>query len=216
MDWFYKSLFAKDMKKQYVYIIIGAALAFIFFYSLSDQSGEATTEETYAENIEKVRREKDNFFRQSEKSPIPDTVDFKGLAYYPPNPNYQVKAELEMIPGQEILPIPMSQGQEQEYIKYAWARFKLDGQKHRLLLLRKEAQEPNLFLAFTDATTKKETYGGGRYIDIPYNEESRQVTIDFNLAYHPYCVYNYNYACPLPPEENRLSISIKAGEKLEK
>jgi uncharacterized protein (DUF1684 family) len=38
--------------------------------------------------------------------------------------------------------------------------------------------------------------------------------LDFNRAYNPYCAYNENYSCPIPPRENRLPIAITAGEKV--
>jgi len=37
--------------------------------------------------------------------------------------------------------------------------------------------------------------------------------VDFNLAYNPYCAYNENWSCPLPPRANRISVRIEAGEK---
>ena len=40
------------------------------------------------------------------------------------------------------------------------------------------------------------------------------VTLDFNLAYNPYCAYANHWSCPIPPLENRLAIAIRAGEKL--
>jgi uncharacterized protein len=38
-------------------------------------------------------------------------------------------------------------------------------------------------------------------------------TLDFNLAYNPYCAYNPGYSCPIPPAENRLPVAITAGER---
>ena len=38
------------------------------------------------------------------------------------------------------------------------------------------------------------------------------IIIDFNLAYNPYCAYNYKYSCPIPPDKNKLDIRIMAGE----
>jgi len=38
--------------------------------------------------------------------------------------------------------------------------------------------------------------------------------VDFNLAYNPYCAYNPNWSCPIPPKENRLMVAIRAGEKV--
>jgi uncharacterized protein (DUF1684 family) len=33
-------------------------------------------------------------------------------------------------------------------------------------------------------------------------------------AYVPYCAYNAQWSCPLPPRENRLGVRVEAGEKL--
>ena len=41
-----------------------------------------------------------------------------------------------------------------------------------------------------------------------------RLPLDLNRAYHPYCVYNPAYSCPLPPAENRLEVAITAGERL--
>jgi uncharacterized protein (DUF1684 family) len=38
--------------------------------------------------------------------------------------------------------------------------------------------------------------------------------VDFNIAYNPYCYYNPAYDCPLPPSENRLTVPIRAGERM--
>ena len=35
--------------------------------------------------------------------------------------------------------------------------------------------------------------------------------LDFNYAYNPYCAYNPNWSCPVPPVENRLNVAIEAG-----
>jgi uncharacterized protein (DUF1684 family) len=38
--------------------------------------------------------------------------------------------------------------------------------------------------------------------------------LDFNLAYNPSCAYGKSgYNCPIPPEENRLPVDIRAGER---
>ena len=70
----------------------------------------------------------------------------------------------------------------------------------------------NFFLAFADSTSGKDTYGGGRYLNVRQDGKN-SITIDFNLAYNPYCAYNPDFACPLPPKENVLTIAIEAGEK---
>ena len=41
----------------------------------------------------------------------------------------------------------------------------------------------------------------------------RKVELDFNRAYNPYCAYNADWTCPIPPDENTLAVPIEAGEK---
>jgi uncharacterized protein (DUF1684 family) len=61
-------------------------------------------------------------------------------------------------------------------------------------------------------TSGVESYGGGRYIDLKIPSENT-IMIDFNKAYNPYCAYNQEYSCPIPPEENDLKVKIYAGVK---
>ena len=68
---------------------------------------------------------------------------------------------------------------------------------------------------FADATSAIETYGGGRYIDMVQNN-TNSIIIDFNTAYNPYCHFNTEYSCPIPPKENLMTVEIKAGEMIYK
>ena len=78
-------------------------------------------------------------------------------------------------------------------------------------LLHKDDSD-QLFLPFIDKTSGNETYGAGRYIDLdfPINKE---IIVDFNKAYSPYCAYTDAYSCPFPPRSNQLDVAIEAGEK---
>lgn len=76
-----------------------------------------------------------------------------------------------------------------------------------------------VFLPFRDLTNGGETYGGGRYLldtvkgaDLGGSPDS--LVLDFNFAYHPSCVHSPRWSCPLAPPENRLTIPVKAGERL--
>jgi uncharacterized protein (DUF1684 family) len=66
---------------------------------------------------------------------------------------------------------------------------------------------------FLDATSGIETYGAGRYLDLE-PEDDGTWTLDFNMAYHPLCVYDMRYSCPITPSENRLPERVEAGERL--
>ena len=76
-----------------------------------------------------------------------------------------------------------------------------------------DGDEGSLFVPFVDATSGSDTYGAGRYLDIE-REDDGTYTLDFNLAYHPSCVYDAIYSCPLTPAENRLPVRVEAGERL--
>ncbi|WP_310590798.1 DUF1684 domain-containing protein [Arsenicibacter rosenii] len=134
------------------------------------------------------------------------------MSYFPADLAYRVDARLEPFADKtQKMVVQLSDGSEEVYEKYAHAVFSLGGDIHRLLIVK---QKENFSILFKDATSGHETYGGGRYIDLePANMTGNQVIIDFNAAYNPYCAYNPNYACPLPPAENTLSIPVKAGER---
>ena len=72
---------------------------------------------------------------------------------------------------------------------------------------------PSLFIVFADQTAGESTYAAGRFIDIPKPDASGNTVIDFNKAYNPPCVFTPFATCPLPPAQNRLKLSITAGEK---
>lgn len=198
------------MNKYLIYAIIGVNVIGILIYNFLGSNSNPQ----YPQEIQEARQSKDNFFRNSDQSPIIDKNTFQGLSYFEPNKAYKVEAQLDYIVPQETLSIPTSGGEEDEYLKYAWAKFQLEGKSYQLLLLKKTLQDPILFLAFSDKTSGKETYGGGRYIEIPHKRGAPKITIDFNLAFSPYCAYNGDYVCPFPPSENHLAIAIPVGEKI--
>ena len=88
----------------------------------------------------------------------------------------------------------------------------IEGEPVSLILFR-EAGRGRYFLPFKDATSGQETYKIGRYID-PQESPDGLVTVDFNFAYNPYCAYNEDWTCPIPPEENSLDVPVRAGEKV--
>jgi uncharacterized protein (DUF1684 family) len=69
-----------------------------------------------------------------------------------------------------------------------------------------------LFCPFKDKTNGKQSYGAGRFLDFE-EKDLENMVVDFNYAYNPYCAYNSNFSCPIPPLENHLEIAVMAGEK---
>jgi len=165
------------------------------------------------------RYEKDEEFRNGIESPLPDSikVDFPGLKYFPFNPHLIFVVKLQEYMEKEKMLMGTSTGESREYIRYGYIEFIAEKQINRLSIYRSEKSElsEHPFLPFTDRTTGKQTYGAGRYLEIIEISDDYYL-INFNNAYNPYCVYNTKYSCPIPPEENGLSIAIHAGELYEK
>ncbi len=176
----------------------------------------AESPEAYIEKIEKERERQFKFIRFNIESPLTDEQKrtFTKLTFYEIDPSYKVKARIIPIENKKVREVPLTDGSKQRYIEHSYAEFELGGKTNRLLLLQAmdEADKRNFFLAFADATSAAETYGGGRYLNVRQDGKT-SITLDFNLAYNPYCAYNPDYACPIPPKENLLEIALEAGEK---
>ena len=159
------------------------------------------------------RTQKDHFFRHDPDSPIPEHLraSFNGLDYYPPDPTLDLELDIEPADGNRVL-LETSDGAQRRYRKAVKVHFEVDGEMVELTLLAADSgHDHGLFLPFRDATSGKETYGAGRYLDVDAPTGGK-VRIDFNLAYSPSCAYDDRYSCPLPPVENWLKVPIRAGE----
>jgi uncharacterized protein (DUF1684 family) len=173
----------------------------------------------YADAVEQFRAEKDAFYRTNPGSPIPeaDRAAFTGLPYYPVDPAFRFEDRtLEPYTGGEpsTFQIPTSDGRFRPAHRAGVLRFELDGEPRQLTAYTFDGgSEGYLFVPFLDATSGTETYGAGRYLDLE-PEDDGTYALDFNLAYHPSCVYDPVYSCPLTPAENRLTARIEAGERL--
>jgi len=164
------------------------------------------------------RKERDEFFRSHERSPLTPTEkrNFTGLKYYPFNPKYIFSGQIERYIFNINNPkyyatFLTNKGIHKRYIRYGKFHFKLDGKEYTVEIY-KSILSDTLFIPFKDKTNEEETYGGGRYIDAEILTGYKMV-LDFNMAYHPSCAYNDKFICVLPPKENMLDIKIQAGEK---
>ncbi len=169
-------------------------------------------EETGADVL-KIRRDKDEAFKNGEESPIKDKSAFQGLKYYSFNKDYIVDFVLERAEKAKTVELKMTDGTTEKLILFGKLKGEIGGFTLSLLLYQHE--DGNFFLPFKDKTAPTETYGGGRFLDLPLtNVKNNRLRVDFNLAYNPYCAYNEDFACPIPPAENTLPIRIEAGEKI--
>lgn len=163
------------------------------------------------------RLAKDAFFKSDADSPIPsgERIGFSGLSYYPINPALKFQLRLRRYDRPQPVRLGTNTGEIRGGLLYGYFEFQVAGRNCRLQVYRLEETSdrgPSLFIPFRDATSGKETYGAGRYLEFSENTTG-MYDLDFNRAYNPYCAYNAAYSCPLPPAENTLPVPIRAGEK---
>ena len=168
----------------------------------------------------KFQTELNQSYADSLKSPLTkeDLNHFKGLDFFPIDEKYIVEATFVRTKKEKPFGMKTTTSRTPLYKKYGELRFSIEGKEFKLNvyqnieLIKKPGYDDYLFLPFSDLTCGKESYIGGRYVDMRI-QKGTIWTIDFNKAYNPYCAYNYEYSCPIVPLENDLDIEILAGVK---
>lgn len=138
--------------------------------------------------------------------------NFKGLAYYPVDPEWKVEARFEAYQPVKSIPIQNIVGMVDNLPSPGALVFTLAGKEYRLDPVVEEGSD-ELFIIFRDKTSGRETYGAGRYLYAKMPVAGGAVTVDFNKAYNPPCAFTDFATCPLPPLQNRLDLAVTAGEK---
>ena len=158
---------------------------------------------------------RDSLFR-SEASPLPPAArdTFTSLPYFAYDSTFAVPAALVPSLSQDTVRFPTTSGELRPMVTAGHLVFEAGGVQRRLEAFETlDAGPGRLFVPFRDATSGRETYGGGRYLDLDL-VPSGHYALDLNRAYHPYCVYDASWVCPLPPAENTLEVAVTAGERL--
>ncbi len=180
----------------------------------------AQTDTAFANDMKRFQDDLVNEYRNPATSPLSGEAkkEFKGIHFFSVNKAYNVTAKFVRTADEKIFSMKTSGAITKDYVKYGEAIFNLKGKEYKLNiyqsidLAKQRKYRDYLFIPFRDSTSGKETYGGGRYIDllIPQGDS---IVINFNKAYHPYCAYTEGYNCPIPPRENTLAAKIEAGVK---
>ncbi|MDP9958081.1 uncharacterized protein (DUF1684 family) [Epilithonimonas hungarica] len=179
----------------------------------------AQTEKENIAAVKKFQKELNAEYLNPKESPLrgDNLKNFKKHPFFPIDRKYRVTAKFVKTENPVPFELPTSSGKFKQYQEYGKATFELDGKSLTLTLyqsldlMKMEKYRDYLFLPFRDETNGKETYGGGKYMDlkIPSGDE---IVLDFNRSYQPFCAYNaFDYNCPIVPEENKLPIRIEAG-----
>jgi len=190
------------------------------FLGLLISCGEYYTAEQkeYIASVEKQRQEKDDFMKNDPNSPFnfKGKVAFHPLKYFDVNPNFVFKIKLTEYTSKDTISIFGTKGEERKVIRFGFVNFEYEKKSYRLNVYKGTTKSGDEYFSiwFTDKTTNEQSYGVGRYLDFELNPDKEFIyTIDFNLAYNPYCAYSADYTCAIPTKDDYVDLSIEAGEK---
>ncbi|HAP94889.1 MAG TPA: hypothetical protein DCP54_03900 [Chryseobacterium sp.] len=192
---------------------------FSFLFLILSLFLNAQIEKENIASIKKFQKELNAEYLNPQKTPLrgDNLKKFKKHPFFPINQKYRVMAKFIKTENPVPFELPTSSGKFKQYQEYGKATFELDGKSFTLTLyqsldlMKMEKYKDHLFLPFRDETNEKETYGGGKYMDLKI-PSGKEIILDFNQSYQPYCAYNaFDYNCPIVPAENKLSVRIEAG-----
>ncbi len=153
------------------------------------------------------------------ESPVIDRGQFEGtLPYFDYDPSWAVVGTVEPLGGDEE-PAKLAGGSSL-FNQIGSVVFERAGERHSLGLFWLDAYGGGLLLPFRDKTNGSSTYGAGRYLldgaksaDLGA-QGPNELVLDFNFAYHPSCMWDPQWPCPLAPPASHLSVAVEAGEKM--
>jgi uncharacterized protein (DUF1684 family) len=159
-------------------------------------------------------------FREHSQSPIPagERQRYSGPYLYDYDPAWGLTASVEPVEARRM-EIATSNVEAMAFDRFAVAHLEQSGVVLTLELYWLEGYGGGLFVPFADATSGRDTYGAGRYLfdtvkGADLGQQDGLLVMDFNFAYQPSCAYDPRWTCPLAPPANRLSVPVRAGERV--
>jgi len=215
----YKTYFIRNLEMISIAFVL-VLFSIVIFSCQTERAKKA--DHGYFENMIEFRKQKDtdlldttiSRFNEEERKHFAD----KGLQYFKPDSKYVVEATITVDTNYPVFQMPTTTERKPNYRIYGFIDFVLKDTTCRLIAYQNMdfINDPeyggSLFIPFKDNTNEFTTYGGGRYIDIEIPDK-KLFTLDFNMAYNPYCAYSERWSCPLVPLNNTLELSVFAGEK---
>lgn len=198
--------------KKYILFLLFILPVFAFSQNNKHHSKEI-------QEIKKFQSDLNKEYLDKKETPLRDDnfTKFKQHPFFPIDLKYRVTAKFIKTENPQPFDLPTSSGKTKSYQEFGKAIFDLKGKSYTLTiyqsldLMKMEKYKDHLFLPFRDETNNKETYGGGKYMDLKI-PQGDMIVLDFNQSYQPFCAYNaYDYNCPIVPEENKLAVEIRAG-----
>ncbi len=208
------------MRKSILKYQFSIVVLFLFSGLLLSSCGIEYTpvQQKYIASIEKMRKEKDDYMKNNPDSPFnaDSNAVFHLLNYYPVDPNFVFKSKLYRYEKQDTVDVYGTKGEVRKTVKFGYIKFNFEGKEYKMNVYQGQTKSGGKYYSiwFIDNTTGKETYGVGRYLDFELNADNNFIyTIDFNLAYNPYCSYSAKYSCAVPTKNDYINLAVTAGEK---
>lgn len=177
--------------------------------------GESSSTTSYKQQVLQERVQRDMQMREKESVIPPDRRSaFKGLNYYDVDSTYRFVVPFQADAEIDTMMLAENTGRIRAQVRLGSVSVPLPTSEVDFAVFQGADDNPRgrLWIPFADGTNGSGTYKAGRYVDL-IPKEGDSVVVDFNRAYNPTCAYNPEFACPLPPDENRIEASIPAGEK---
>jgi uncharacterized protein (DUF1684 family) len=145
------------------------------------------------------------------RSPHSDLLaKFDGVKVFDYDPAYLVEAKL--VGSTKSVAVGSLAGEtKSDKVSPGELVFELGGHTNRITAFE-TANPDQLSVMFRDASNGITTYGTGRNLTA-HRLENGNWSIDFNFAQNYPCSYTDFATCPIVPLENRLAVSVEAGEK---
>lgn len=175
-------------------------------------------QQKYIASIEQQRKEKDKSMKNNADSPFNQEPKqhFEPLKYYKVGPDFVFKSKLIEFETKDTISIYGTKGEERKVVRFGYVSISFQNKNYKMNVYNGTSRSGEKYYTiwFTDKTTGEETYGVGRYLDFELSANKDFLyTIDFNLAYSPYCSYSPKYSCAVPTKDDYLDIEVNAGEK---
>jgi uncharacterized protein (DUF1684 family) len=172
----------------------------------------------YIENIVARREITDEWMENDPNSPFnyKGKVEFSGLNYFDVDPEFVFKSKFYDLDQKDTIIIMGTKGEERKASRIGYLKIDNNNKIHHLNVYENYGKDGSVYhsIWFTDETTNKDTYGVGRYLSFELNPNKDFIyTIDFNVAFNPYCAYNSDYSCAIPTKQDHLDLAVRAGEK---
>jgi hypothetical protein len=136
---------------------------------------------------------------------LPAQRQFKGLAYFPYDPQGEVRGSFR----RNEVPVPVSyldsRGQQGVMYDVGSLEVQIEGKPYSLKAFsykKSWGDIDELLVLLKDRTSGKTTYGGGRVVDVSISKDSKgappeKLTVNLNMAYSFLCAHSSFYNCPL-------------------